>query len=241
MTRPAPQKASILKKGVTVDTDVLTLARERIAHVYDLHDHVAVSLSGGKDSTIILNLTLDEARKRGRLPLRVVFFDEECIYTENIDYIRRVAANPDIALEWYCLPVKHRNACSSEQPYWSPWAPEDRAKWVRLLPDEAITTLPGYDFTDPEHRKSIPEISGLLFPPHLGNCAFILGIRADESITRRRAVAAPGTRWHILNQSSGSMRCHWCRPCMGSSPKGGARRCWLGLMPILSIRSYTWQ
>lgn len=192
-----------LLRGVPVDTDVLTLARERLAHVFDLHDHVAVSLSGGKDSTVILNLTLEEAQRRGRLPLRVVFFDEECIYFENIEYIRRVAANPDIALEWYCLPVKHRNACSSESPYWSPWAPEDQDRWVRPLPPEAITELPGYDAADPEHRKSIPEISGLLFPPALGNCAFILGIRADESITRRRAVSFRTTDNYIVKHSSG--------------------------------------
>lgn len=199
----APQFKAVLHKGVPVEEDVLTLARARMRHVFALHDHVAVSLSGGKDSTVILNLALEVARELGRTPLRVVFFDEECIYSENIDYIRRVGAQPDVALEWYCLPVKHRNACSTDSPYWFPWAAEDREKWVRELPQEAITHLSGYDHADPAARKSIPEISGLLFAPELGNCAFILGIRADESMTRRRAVSFRTEDNYIVKHSQG--------------------------------------
>ncbi|WP_414656738.1 DUF3440 domain-containing protein [Deinococcus sp. VB343] len=196
-----PKQAGL--KAQEVEQDVLTLARERLRHIYDLFDHVSVSLSGGKDSTVILNLTLEIARERGRLPLDVVFWDEECIYTENVDYIRRVARDPDIALRWMCIPVKHRNACSSEQPTWSPWAPEDREKWVRELPAEAITELPGYDPTDPAARLSIPELSGLLFSPQQGNVCQILGIRADESLIRRSAVSRRTEDNYIIKDSGG--------------------------------------
>ncbi|WP_104990877.1 phosphoadenosine phosphosulfate reductase family protein [Deinococcus sp. NW-56] len=185
------------------DKDVLTLARERMRTIFERFDHVSVSFSGGKDSTIVLNLALEAARELGRTPLDVVFYDEECIYTENIDYVRRVAADPDVALRWICVPVKHRNACSSESPVWYPWAPEDRPLWVRELPPEAITEIPGYDYTDPATRLSIPEVSGLLFPPTLGNVVQLLGIRADESLIRRAAVSRRVVDNYIVKDRGG--------------------------------------
>ena len=199
----APAYKPRLLKGYPVEEDVLTLARARIRHVYSLFDQVAVSFSGGKDSTIVLNLALEVARELNRLPLRVIFWDEEAIFSENVDYVRRVAAEPDIALDWYCIPVKHRNACSSESPTWYPWAPEDRELWVRELPPEAITTLKGYDPQVPEDRLSIPELSGLLSDPELGNCCMLLGIRADESMTRRRAVIAREQENYIVKHNTG--------------------------------------
>ncbi|SEI67445.1 Predicted phosphoadenosine phosphosulfate sulfurtransferase, contains C-terminal DUF3440 domain [Deinococcus reticulitermitis] len=196
-----PKQAKL--RAQEVEEDVLTLARRRMRHIFELFDFVSVSLSGGKDSTVILNLALEAARALGRTPLDVVFWDEECLYSENIAYIRRVARDPDVALRWLCLPVKHRNACSSESPLWYPWAPEDRGKWVRELPPEAITELPGYDFSDPASRLSIPELSGLLFTPQQGNVCQILGIRADESLIRRSAVSRRAEDNYIVKDSGG--------------------------------------
>ncbi|MDL2342577.1 phosphoadenosine phosphosulfate reductase family protein [Deinococcus sp. MIMF12] len=190
-------------KPQTVEQDVLTLARERLHVLFERFDHVSVSFSGGKDSTIVLNLALEVARELGRTPLDVVFWDEECIYSENVDYVRRVAADPDVALRWMCVPVKHRNACSSESPVWSPWAPEDRHLWIRDLPPEAITEIPGYDYHDPANRLSVPEVSGLLFPPTLGNVVQLLGIRADESLIRRAAVSRRAVDNYIVKDTGG--------------------------------------
>lgn len=165
--------------------DVYTLALERIRRTYELCDNVAVSFSGGKDSTVALHLTLEVARELGRLPLRVVFWDEEAIHPETVDYVRRVSQMPDVAFEWYCVPVKHRNACSRRVPYWNCWAPEDEAKWTRPLPPEALLELPvpGFD------RHPIPECNSFLFPKSKGTHGFILGLRADESLRRYRVVA----------------------------------------------------
>jgi predicted phosphoadenosine phosphosulfate sulfurtransferase len=188
--RPLNPYTGKRRKGwdtVAVEKDVLTLGRERMAETFDRFDHVVVSFSGGKDSTVVLNLALDEARRRGQR-LRVIHFDEEAIPYETEQYVRRVAQLPDVDLEWYCVPVRHRNACSSTSPWWYPWAPEARDLWVRPLPPEAITTVPGYLHDDPDARLTIPDINGLLHPARLGAVALVMGIRADESVNRRRAI-----------------------------------------------------
>lgn len=176
----------ILKKKL-VDEDVLTLARQRISKAFDYFDHICVSFSGGKDSTVCLNLTLEEARRRGRLPLDVVFWDEEAIHPETIDYVSRVSRIKDVSLRWYCLPVRHRNACSRRHPHWHPWAEEEKHLWCRSLPEQAITELAGFN------REAIPECNHLLFS-HLKDktVGLILGIRADESMRRLQSVSMRG-------------------------------------------------
>ncbi|MFI1954819.1 phosphoadenosine phosphosulfate reductase family protein [Streptomyces xinghaiensis] len=167
------------------------MALERTAYVLDNHDKAIVSFSGGKDSTAVLNIALEvlnrERSLRRHLPLRVAFFDEEAIPQETEDYVRRVAERDDVALEWYCLPVQHRNACSRKSPHWWPWAPEDEAKWCRPLPPEAITALPGFPIWPAEERLTIPNLNGLLAPPP-HTTAMLMGIRAQESLTRAHAV-----------------------------------------------------
>lgn len=172
----------ILKKRI-LDRDVYELALDRTRRAYDLFDHIAVSFSGGKDSTAVLHVALEVARERGRLPLDVFFWDEEAIHPETIDYMRRVAQRDDVSLRWYCLPIKHRNACSRKSGYWYPWAPEAEHLWCRPLPPEGITELAGFA------RQPVPETNGLLFPKSLGTVGVLLGLRAAESMRRYRVVA----------------------------------------------------
>lgn len=175
-----------------LDQDVYTLACERTANTFSNFDHCAVMFSGGKDSTAVLNVALEVAHSDPRferhLPLRVIFFDEEAIPYETVNYVRRMFSRDDVAGEWMCLPLKHRNACSRRSPWWWTWAPEAREKWCRPLPPEAITELAGFPAWPPAARLTNPDAMGLFFPPRLGNCAQLMGIRAQESLIRHRAV-----------------------------------------------------
>ena len=177
------------KRRVVSDKTVYELAKERIHTTFDLFDSVSVSFSGGKDSTAVLQMVLEVAQERDELPLHVFFFDEEAIPYQTEEYVRRIAQRPDIDLDWYCLPVQHRNACSRKDIYWYPYAPEVEDKWVRPLPPEAITELDGFPIFPPEARLTMPQTDALLFDPQRdGNVAMFMGIRAQESMTRQRAV-----------------------------------------------------
>ena len=54
----------VLKNPIGID--VITAARERIAWTFEQFPRVYISFSAGKDSTVMLHLVADEARKLGR-------------------------------------------------------------------------------------------------------------------------------------------------------------------------------
>lgn len=164
--------------------DVAELARERMADCFRRFDRVVVWFSGGKDSTVVLDLAYEVARSMGRLPLEAVHWDEEAIHPETVEYVQRVSERDGISLRWFCYPVKHRNACSREEPWWYPWAPEDEAKWCRPLPAKAITALP----RTPSERLPIPQLNGHVLGDRACSTIILTGIRAQESLRRLRIV-----------------------------------------------------
>lgn len=190
--------------------DVYTAALRRTEHAMDTFDRVVVMFSGGKDSTAVLNVALEVAHAHPRfarhLPMRCVHWDEEAIPYETEDYVRRVAQRDDVTLEWYCVPLKHRNACARRSPWWWPWAPEAEQSWCRPLPPEALTRLPGLPINPPDARMSAPDVAGLLAPPEHGNVAQLMGIRAQESLIRYRAVTAKSTDNYIMKSDIGTSR-----------------------------------
>lgn len=191
---------------VKLDKSVYEMAIERTARAFDLFDTIVVCFSGGKDSTVCLNLALEEARRRNRLPLKVMHFDEEAIPYETEHYVRRVHDLPDVDLDWWCLPVTHRNGCSSESQMWTCWAPEEEHLWVRPMPPEAKTyhTVPEFPVFPTDKRIGIPDTNALLYPTRkYGSVGFILGIRADESVRRRQAVTRREKDNYIIDSGGG--------------------------------------
>lgn len=160
-------------------------ALDRIRYLFDTFDHVVVAFSGGKDSTVCLNLAAQVAKEKGKLPLNVYTADEEAIHPETVKYLERVSKRKDINFKWFCMPLKLRNACSRLQPYWHTWHPKDKDKWVRSLPKTAITELE--NFID---DMSIPDMAILTFQELKGSICEIRGIRADESMRRRAMVSS---------------------------------------------------
>jgi predicted phosphoadenosine phosphosulfate sulfurtransferase len=173
-----------IRKKEYKQSDVFNETLDRIRYIYDSFDKVVVSFSGGKDSTAVLNMTLQVAKEKNKLPLEVVFFDEEAIHPPTIEYVRRVAERPDIKMSWYCLEFKHRNACSNEEPFWYTWDSDKKDLWVRELPEDAITFHPNF-----RKGMSFQEFAPFMYPRSTGKIAMLTGIRTQESMRRYQVIA----------------------------------------------------
>jgi len=198
---------SKVRKKEYLEKNVFDTTLERINYIYDNFDKVVVSFSGGKDSTAVLNTALMVAKERNRLPLEVVFFDEEAIHPPTIEYVERVRQNPDINLTWYCLEFKHRNACSNEEIYWYTWEKGKEDIWVRDLPDGAVTEHPRF-----KKGMSFQEFSPYLYDRTQGKIAMLTGIRTQESLRRYQVIAKKKNEAFINSYSENSMNQYRCFP-----------------------------
>ena len=88
-----------------LEVDVLTASRERISYIFDSFERIIVSFSGGKDSTVMLHLAAEEARKRGRI-IGVMIVDLEAQYTATAEHLQKTVDEyaDCIDLHWICLP-----------------------------------------------------------------------------------------------------------------------------------------
>jgi len=198
--------ARFLRKVPLAGTTVIDLARERIAHCYDLFDHVAVMMSGGKDSTVTMWVAVEVARALGRLPVRAVFWDEECIPAQTVEFMERIRTQhaDEVTLEWLTVPTQYHNSCSVEEPSWWPWGPEFEDIWVRPRPAGTIEHLPGYPEHPKEKRLFHMGANAYLFDPKVhGSSVVLMGIRAAESLMRMSAIltrfAEPWLHEHDVN------------------------------------------
>lgn len=120
------------------DKNVYEAAKERIKFVFENFEKVYVSFSGGKDSSVVLNLALDYMREhREKRKLGILFLDLEGQYSATINFIREILLDNAEYLDvyWVCLPLNLRNSVSVFQPFWTCWDIDNRDKWVREYPD----------------------------------------------------------------------------------------------------------
>lgn len=176
-----------------IDKTVLQASRERISLVFDSFEKYYISFSGGKDSTVMTHLVMEEAMKRGK-KVGLLIIDLEAQYENTIEHIREVVKmyKDYIELHWFCGELLLRNAVSDFQPKWVCWDEEKKNLWVRQKPEEA-SDLSQYDFYIP--KMEFEELM-VLFGEWYGGgdlCAGFIGIRADESLHRYRAIVSNKT------------------------------------------------
>lgn len=172
-----------------LDMDVLMAAKQRIAKVFDDFPRVYVSFSGGKDSSVMLHLVMEEAIKRDR-KVGVLLVDLEGMYKITIEHIQAMydLYADHIEPYWVCLPIRLRNAVSVFEPRWMCWEPGKEDVWIRQPPPMAITDETFFPFfrRGMEFEEFVP-----LFGKWYGGgklTACFVGIRSDESLNRYRTI-----------------------------------------------------
>src|SRR5699024_4015987 len=162
-------------------TDVLTAARNRMRWIFDEFDgNVSVSNSGGKDSTVVLELAAEVTRENG-VKLKVVWLDQEAKFGSTVDYQRYIMyERDDIDFHWYQIPFKLFNGTSHDANWLNVWG--EGEEWVRPKEPNSI------------HENTFLDRNGQpidRFKPLLGAMnkemggAILTGMRAEESPGRR--------------------------------------------------------
>ena len=161
-----------------LNLNVFTAAVQRLESLYNAGHKVVVSFSGGKDSTICLELCILAAKNANKLPVDVVMRDEEIMFPGTFEYCERVAKRPEVRFHWLVAHQPIINIFNRESPYF----------WVMdpSLPKEQWVRQP------PSYAESIPEkhIGALItkerFPTEEGKITYaVTGLRVEESPNRR--------------------------------------------------------
>lgn len=180
----------VIKKPMVID--VLTAARQRIAYAFDHCEAIYISFSGGKDSSVMTHLVMEEAIKRNR-KVGLLLIDLEAQYNLTIEHAKEMYRLYAAHIEpyWCCLPIKLRNAVSNFEPVWCAWDPDRKDDWVREPPIDfpVITDFDALDFFQPRMEfEEFIELFAVWYSRGRTTAAFI-GIRSDESLNRFRTIA----------------------------------------------------
>lgn len=191
-------------RQVYISETVEEAARRRISYVFDEFENIVVSISGGKDSTVLCWLALQEARRRNR-KIGIHFLDEEVVYQSTIDqveWLMNLCPENTIRL-WMQYPFHLTNATSVTESQLICWEPGKHKIWMRPKVSYSIQHIPWDCSTTTirDKNKGFGFYDALEnFERSRPNTAFMVGLRATESMNRFRAVA----------KNPGYKNCFWC-------------------------------
>ncbi len=173
--------------------NVYEATQQRLRLIFEEFDNIYVSFSGGKDSSLLLNLTLDFRRKYyPEKKIGVFHQDFEAQYTVTTEFIERTfeRIKGEVEPYWVCLPMATRTALSSYQMYWYPWDDTKEEAWVRPMPQhEYVINLKNNPMTTYRyrmHQEDLAKQFGRWYRISHGDkkTVCLLGMRADESLQR---------------------------------------------------------
>ena len=191
-----------------IGINVYDAAQERIKYLFKEFDNVLVAFSGGKDSSVCLNMVYDYAKATGQLnKVAMYHLDYEAQYQMTTDFVTETFAGFDgIKKFWLCLPIAAQCCCNMDGGTWIVWDDSKKDIWVRTMPeyDYVInqTNCP-FKMRKGETDYEIQNRFGKWFANTYGKTAIVIGIRATESLQRYAAVA--DSQKKIIYKDK-----HWC-------------------------------
>ena len=164
---------------ILLKKNVKEAAYERVERLFNDFENVVVGFSGGKDSTCVLNIALDIAEKLNRLPLPVLFIDQEAEWQGTIDYVSEVMNDPRVKPYWFQMPMVITNNASSYNRYSYCWDENEKDEWIH--PKSDISIKENKYGTDRFH-----DLFEKIFKVEFGDkrSCYISGVRTEESPKR---------------------------------------------------------
>jgi predicted phosphoadenosine phosphosulfate sulfurtransferase len=167
---------------IYINKNVLEASKERIEKIFNEFPNVVVNFSGGKDSTVLLNLTYEIAKKLNR-KFYILFLDEEINYFSTIELVKYyIEKMKDYAIPlWFQVQITYNTTKIGFE--FIAWEKGKENIWVREKEPIAIKELKKLE----EPLSSSPETFGLLIYEIFGTdkVASLIGLRAEESLKRR--------------------------------------------------------
>lgn len=183
-------------KKYHLNTNVLDAAIRRIEYIFDEFENIVVSISGGKDSTVLCHLALEEAKRRSR-KVGLFYLDEEVVYAstiEQVEYLMNLAPDHSVRY-WLQIEFNLTNAVDLRHGQFHCWDPQQRPNWMHKRSSKNVLTRTWtHDTTIIDKNKGFGFYDVLTnFELGFENTAFLVGLRADESLDRYRTmVRFPG-------------------------------------------------
>ncbi len=166
--------------------NVYEAALDRMRRLFWEFPTVVVNCSGGKDSTVVLNLALQVAEELGRLPLPVFWIDQEAEWSSVVEYVRGVMYDPRVRPYWLQVPFRINNSTSGTRPWLHAWEPG--GEWIR---DKDPIAIHDNTFGEDLFANLFEAASRGIFGT--AKRCHIAGVRAEESPARLRGLTAYAT------------------------------------------------
>jgi len=177
---------------VQENLNVFTSALDRVRYIYKEFDgNVITSNSGGKDSTVVVELAARVSVEMGYGPARVQWLDQECEFQATVDYQRYLKNDRvDLVFDWYQIPFRIFNATNHDYPWLNCWG--EGEEWMRpkepnSIQENTFGSDRFYDVLDGMNRQAATVERPM---------AVLTGMRCEESPTRRVLMLAnPAYKW----------------------------------------------
>lgn len=168
------------------EKNVLEAALDRIRFLFDEFEEVVVGVSGGKDSTVTLHLALQVAKEKNRLPLSVMWIDQEAEWQGTVDHCTEIMTMKDVKPYWFQMPMVITNNASSFNRYSYCWRESDKEKWIH--PKHPISIKENKYGTDRFH-----DLFAAIFKVEFKGkkACYLAGVRAEEAPKRFVALTQP--------------------------------------------------